>query len=230
MSRRQVNSCRLLVQNLRRNAGHVIVRLLRARRAIHHFVTFLVVRSLVLLSLSTLHCSAPMASKHNHLDDDFFGDLLTDDEETAVDQDQATSESASPTDDQHDDTEAKALSSDGLASAEAAALATQFRTMGFHQAFDEYQDAMLQEGFEAGYRENFETAKRIGHLLGSVTAKSRLPTQPSSPTQALEDSVISKLIRDAITTETDEQLTTKESVSLSELEQAVLQVIRKNRQ
>lgn len=99
-----------------------------------------------------------MASKAD-LDDEFFGDL----HDTAV-----------------IITEERNTSLDCLQVAESTAIERQFRNLGFHEAFEEYKDSLLQEGFEAGYRETFEAAVRLGHLLGKVTAKAKLPSHPST--------------------------------------------------
>jgi hypothetical protein len=62
----------------------------------------------------------------------------------------------------------------GLAVAESAATAQRFRTIGYHEAYEESKDIKLQEGFEAGYNSNFDVAMRIGELLGDVTMQARL--------------------------------------------------------
>ena len=41
-----------------------------------------------------------------------------------------------------------------------------YRNIGYHEAYDEYKEVRLQEGFEAGYRANFDDAKKLGDLLG----------------------------------------------------------------
>ncbi len=40
------------------------------------------------------------------------------------------------------------------------------RNIGYHEAYDDYKEERLQEGFEAGYRQYINDAKKLGMLLG----------------------------------------------------------------
>ena len=62
----------------------------------------------------------------------------------------------------------------GLAIAESTATSQHFQTIGFHETYEENKDNKLQEGFEAGYRENVDISMRIGELLGELTMRTRL--------------------------------------------------------
>jgi hypothetical protein len=42
-------------------------------------------------------------------------------------------------------------------------------TVAFLDTFDEYKESKLQEGFEFGVTETYDTARRIGKLLGKAT-------------------------------------------------------------
>ena len=66
-----------------------------------------------------------------------------------------------------DDTDETYLSV-GLAAAESRATRERFRKLGFHQAYDTAKEDLLQEGFEAGYKETFALAKEMGILLGKA--------------------------------------------------------------
>ncbi|KAG7345810.1 methylase [Nitzschia inconspicua] len=56
----------------------------------------------------------------------------------------------------------------------------ELRMAGYHQAFDEYQDTSLQEGFERGVYETFDIAIRIGKLLGYATTQQMLVMKSTS--------------------------------------------------
>ena len=40
------------------------------------------------------------------------------------------------------------------------------RNVGYHEAYDEYKEVKLQQGFESGYREHIDHAMKLGILLG----------------------------------------------------------------
>ena len=46
-----------------------------------------------------------------------------------------------------------------------------YRNIGYHEAYDENKEIKLQEGFEAGYRETFEDARKLGALLGNIVMR-----------------------------------------------------------
>lgn len=70
----------------------------------------------------------------------------------------------------------------GLASRESAAVEEQHRALGYHETYESSQELTLQEGFKVGYCETFETACRIGKLLGqAVASKGTLQRQLQKP-------------------------------------------------
>jgi hypothetical protein len=135
-------------------------------------------------------------ARKNQLDDEFFGDLH--------DQDCKSLAQINDTGD--------------LEKAESSAVERQFHTLGFHEAYEETKDSLLQQGFEDGYRKNFEAAMRIGQLLGEFTAKSKL--NPMQQARGEKDPRVARLIRAALTKPDDQG-----QLSLDQLEEQVLQCI-----
>ena len=72
--------------------------------------------------------------------------------------------------DNHGNTRRRTTSKMGLAEHEAAAVQSQYQTLGYHETYESSQEATLQEGFVAGYTENFDTAFQIGVWLGRAAA------------------------------------------------------------
>ena len=62
----------------------------------------------------------------------------------------------------------------GLAVAESSATAVRYRNIGYHETFEASKEEKLQNGFESGYCENIDVARRIGELLGEITMKAKL--------------------------------------------------------
>lgn len=62
----------------------------------------------------------------------------------------------------------------GLAEHEVAAVEAHYQTLGYHETYESSQEATLQEGFVAGYTENFDTAFQIGAWLGRAAAVHRI--------------------------------------------------------
>lgn len=60
----------------------------------------------------------------------------------------------------------------GLAAAESTASANRHRLLGYHESYDQSKEVRLQEGFEDGFRKSFDTAVRIGSLLGRHSIQS----------------------------------------------------------
>lgn len=54
----------------------------------------------------------------------------------------------------------------------------ELRNIGFVDAYDEYKESTLQEGFEAGFQETFEASILLGKLLGEVTTLQKLKDRP----------------------------------------------------
>lgn len=48
------------------------------------------------------------------------------------------------------------------------------KKLAFLQSYDQTAEARVQEGFEAGYQETFDSAFRIGRILGELAATARL--------------------------------------------------------
>ena len=45
----------------------------------------------------------------------------------------------------------------------------EIKNVGFLNAYDEFKESRLQEGFEKGYLESFEIGKMIGKMIGEIT-------------------------------------------------------------
>ena len=45
----------------------------------------------------------------------------------------------------------------------------EIKNIGFLNAYDEFKESRLQEGFEKGYLESFEIGKMIGEMIGEIT-------------------------------------------------------------
>lgn len=63
---------------------------------------------------------------------------------------------------------------DSLAKMDARAQDARFHNLGFHEAFEQAKETRLQEGFEAGYKQAFERAQKLGKQLGDLSAQSVL--------------------------------------------------------
>lgn len=63
-----------------------------------------------------------------------------------------------------------------LANHEHRSKADHFFKIGYLEAYDESKDTMLQDGFEAGYRQAFSDSKTIGMILGNAIASDKLNT------------------------------------------------------
>ena len=95
-----------------------------------------------------------MVKKSNVLlQDDFFGDC---------DDHDAIHTSMNHVDRQIDDQYGE------LSIRESVATERQYFAIGYHETFDECYDASLQNGFDESYRNNYDTALRLGHLLGQL--------------------------------------------------------------
>jgi hypothetical protein len=54
---------------------------------------------------------------------------------------------------------------------ESAAIERQYFAIGYHETYDECHEASLQNGFDDGYRENYDNALHIGQLLGKFAIR-----------------------------------------------------------
>jgi len=87
----------------------------------------------------------------------------------------------------------------GLSAAEARATEDRFRTIGYHEAYDQSKEERLQEGFEAGYRDSFDAAFRVGEILGREAMGAKLLAlkhHQQSSSDNLPQTVSSKLPTD----------------------------------
>lgn len=50
----------------------------------------------------------------------------------------------------------------------------ELKTIGYFESYDDTKEERLQEGFEAGYKETFGVASRIGELYGQMIIDSEL--------------------------------------------------------
>jgi hypothetical protein len=50
----------------------------------------------------------------------------------------------------------------------------ELKTIGYVESYDETKETLLQDGFEAGYRETYEAALRVGRLFGKLSADTQL--------------------------------------------------------
>ena len=75
----------------------------------------------------------------------------------------------------------------GLAGHEAAAIESHYQTLGYHETFESSQEATLQEGFVAGYTDNFDTAFQIGAWLGRAAAAHRIYHDMAQEKECLPD-------------------------------------------
>ena len=59
----------------------------------------------------------------------------------------------------------------------------ELRKVAFLDAYDQYKESKLQEGFESGMTETFDVASRIGKMLGKASTLSKLQ-QKSTPNKS----------------------------------------------
>lgn len=108
--------------------------------------------------------------------------------------------------DEHQDTSGlgPSSSSGGMSHADFAAESERFRTLGYHETYDQSKDAGLQLGFEEGYQCTCHTASRIGELMGYVVMQNSMDeimrgstssTPDRSQVEASTDSVPFEVVR-----------------------------------
>lgn len=61
---------------------------------------------------------------------------------------------------------------------ESAAEAERLKVAGYHDTFEDSHNSALQDGFNAGYTDSFDTAVSIGRLLGRLVAHNKLSDHP----------------------------------------------------
>ena len=73
----------------------------------------------------------------------------------------------------------------------------EIKNIGFLNAYDEFKESRLQEGFQKGYLESFEIGKMIGEMIGEITTlekatnKRRLENVSSSTASSATSTSIS---------------------------------------
>lgn len=87
-------------------------------------------------------------------DDEFFGNQDSDNDFNGLNQNE----------------EEQALQKCSMAERETRATEEQFRNMGYLKAYEDSKEERLQEGFEAGYKQYFDAAMKLGELLGEATS------------------------------------------------------------
>mmetsp|Transcript_2844 Transcript_2844/g.5131 ORF Transcript_2844/g.5131 Transcript_2844/m.5131 type:complete len:164 (-) Transcript_2844:55-546(-) len=94
---------------------------------------------------------ALLRNKNDEEEDDFFGSQEEEDGHTVYQNEFGT-----------------------MAEREFLAKENELKKIGFLDAYDENKEVRLQEGFEAGVIETFDSAVRIGKILGDVTTLAKL--------------------------------------------------------
>jgi hypothetical protein len=67
-----------------------------------------------------------------------------------------------------------------MAQRETLAKKDELKKVAFLDAYDEYKESKLQQGFEAGVLETFDVSTRIGKILGKVTTLQKLQQRSRS--------------------------------------------------
>lgn len=119
----------------------------------------------------------------------------------------------------------------GLAEAEAAATKSRYQNLGFHAAYDDNKDLKVQPGFEAGYQAMYDSAFRIGELLGEATMEYKLangkPTTVETNERTSEPYLVAaKKIRGVLTHKGEKEESTKQAYDLRSLERDVDNIVK----
>jgi hypothetical protein len=113
----------------------------------------------------------------------------------------------------------------GLETHEDRAKEEEYRNIGYLEAFETNKEARLQEGFEAGYRETFDAALRIGELLGQSTFPSKLSNNVQTEATATSTA---RYVRDFLERyETTATSTSNATTELEQLERGVKYIVQK---
>jgi len=107
---------------------------------------------------STQHkiADSVMNSEVIHSEDEFFGDQTDSDDNYSHHEEIINPESKRP----HGALDEHEMNSQSET----------HRNIGYHEAYDEYKEVQLQEGFEAGYRNYIGDATKLGMLLGKCVS------------------------------------------------------------
>jgi hypothetical protein len=119
-------------------------------------------------------------------------------------------------DDDEDDGNTNILN---LADRESRSKEEELKKIAYVEAYDDNKETRLQEGFEAGYRETYKAAMRIGELLGSSMAGTTFSTDANHTSIESKDAStdIARRIRQFLTK--FQETTTVNDASRQELEQ-----------
>eukprot|EP00980_Cylindrotheca_fusiformis_P009877 scaffold2186_cov113-Cylindrotheca_fusiformis.AAC.5 len=71
----------------------------------------------------------------------------------------------------------------GLSKYELQSKEEEMKKIAFLQSYDETSESKVQEGFEAGYQETFDSAFRIGTLLGEMVTAEKFKVDSGSGSQ-----------------------------------------------
>jgi hypothetical protein len=137
----------------------------------------------------------------------------------------------------------------GLAVAESNASQSRYQKLGYHAAYDEHKDLNVQDGFEAGYKEVYNQAFKIGEMLGEATMKHKLTvrgktTTPTSDSTVTQDEDVvndddnevgprdpayleaAKKIRGVLTDKDDKEGSSKQSYDMRDLQREIENVLK----
>ena len=147
-----------------------------------------------------------MANKSN-VQDDFFGDC---DDHGAVNG-------------SLDDTAHQSVDQYGeLSIRDSVATERQYFVIGYHETYDECYEASLQNGFDDGYRNNYNAALHLGNLLGqytiSVATQKKLQLHPYCDSPSTESRLpeISNRVRNHLVSMTQNDTSRVEKTSSDE--------------
>ena len=106
-----------------------------------------------------------------------------------------------------------------LADRESRAKEEELKKIAYVEGYDDNKETRLQEGFEAGYKETFEAAMRIGNFLGSSVARTKFSTDANYTSIESKDASIDIARRIRQFLKTFEETTTENEEAQQDLEQ-----------
>jgi hypothetical protein len=96
------------------------------------------------------------------------------------------------------------------------------KTIGYFESYDETKDILLQEGFEAGYRETYDAALRVGKLFGKLSAETQLLSGKTTESESKQSSEAARRLHEFLTEFQNRpknvEVNAKESIELLEQE------------
>ncbi len=66
------------------------------------------------------------------------------------------------------------------------------KTIGYFESYDETKETLLQPGFEAGYREMYDSSKCLGTCFGKMVAETQLLGSDNVPSDSVQTNEITK--------------------------------------